>query len=116
MVQALHYGSPQDRKRTIFLAAKRGEKLPSYPMPTHAAPPHTRKVNEVTLESVRRSTHDPKGYGAPFRSIVTEDVLTDLVRFPSQDVHYIVLTGSFSSPNLNGINSSNSVLLTAHQD
>jgi len=79
MVQALHYGSPQDRKRTIFLAALRGERMPQYPLPTHASPTHTRNVNGIKMESVRRPQANPNHHGAPFRPVVTEDILTDLV-------------------------------------
>ncbi|KAJ7134729.1 S-adenosyl-L-methionine-dependent methyltransferase [Mycena epipterygia] len=36
VLQAGQYGAPQDRERIIFVAAKRGHKLPDFPIPTHA--------------------------------------------------------------------------------
>jgi DNA (cytosine-5)-methyltransferase 1 len=46
-LNAMHYGDPQDRKRVISFAAKRGYALPEAPRPTHGNEPNLRKIVTV---------------------------------------------------------------------
>ena len=38
VLNALHFGVPQDRQRLFLMGARRGQRLPEYPSPTHALP------------------------------------------------------------------------------
>lgn len=42
LLRSRDYGSPQERNRLFFLAARSGIPLPSFPAPTHANPKATR--------------------------------------------------------------------------
>lgn len=67
MVQMVDYGLPQIRKRFILIAAGPGEKLPSWPTPTHSSNPtgdqqplFTERDAIGGLTSDLHSLHDPE--------------------------------------------------------
>ncbi|KZT51803.1 S-adenosyl-L-methionine-dependent methyltransferase [Calocera cornea HHB12733] len=65
VLQAGKFGAAQHRARVFFWAARRGESLPEFPLPTH------------TWTTAKTKTRDERG-GAPLPQVGVRDVIGDL--------------------------------------
>ncbi|KAJ7675712.1 S-adenosyl-L-methionine-dependent methyltransferase [Mycena polygramma] len=92
VLQAGQYGAPQDRERVIFLAAKRGHKLPDFPVPTHA---FSRSAKKWKIPLRKRDRIVPPSYSrtdedhlyAPHPTVTIDDAIDDLPRFEWVNPH-----------------------------
>lgn len=97
VLQAGQYGTPQNRERVIFWAAKRGIPLPKHPVPVYAwkkgaiSPtlPIGTKMPPPTRSLVPGEPHQ----FAPLKPITVEAAIGDLVRFQSPP-SFLTLTHS----------------------
>ncbi|KAF9030701.1 S-adenosyl-L-methionine-dependent methyltransferase [Hymenopellis radicata] len=96
VLQAGHYGAPQDRRRVIILGSRRGVPMPKFPEPTHAFgrmpryncpgviadPTDEKKKRFLRIEPVTRS-RNPEDITmcAPLRPITVNDAISDLAEF-----------------------------------
>ncbi|KAJ7175968.1 S-adenosyl-L-methionine-dependent methyltransferase [Mycena filopes] len=80
--QAGSYGSPQDRERVIFLAAKQGHKLPEFPTPTHAFP--LRERDRIS------SKMDEEHSYAAHPAVTVNDAIDDLPQFDWVNPHTVI--------------------------
>ena len=77
VLQAGHYGVPQDRKRAILLAAAPNVKMPKFPQPLHTFKEYSLNVNmdgksfDVRSEGWRTAS-------APYRCVTVRDGISDL--------------------------------------
>jgi DNA (cytosine-5)-methyltransferase 1 len=85
ILEAGQYGVAQERERLIFFAAKRGQTLPDFPIPTHAfhkAPKKTKIPPRRSdfVEPPKRSK-DPSDFHlfAPEAAVTVDDAISDLV-------------------------------------
>ncbi|XP_054724016.1 DNA (cytosine-5)-methyltransferase PliMCI-like [Uloborus diversus] len=77
VLQAGNYGVPQTRRRAIILAAAPGEKLPSFPEPSHVF--SMRACQRSVVVDDKKYTPDFKfKVAAPYRTITVKDALSDL--------------------------------------
>ncbi|KAL0581108.1 hypothetical protein V5O48_000897 [Marasmius crinis-equi] len=96
VLQAGQYGSPQGRERIIFWGAKRGLKLPEFPIPTHAFPRSA--VWKLPCNKTRplpppTRSRDPDVTGylyAPLRAVSVFDAIDDLPPFEWINPHEII--------------------------
>lgn len=84
VLQAAAYGSPQGRNRVIFWGAKRGLRLPNFPIPTHAYEGrlcvHNLPTNQEKLPPATRSqTPGSWHLCAPLKATTVNDSIGDLV-------------------------------------
>ncbi|KAJ6624492.1 S-adenosyl-L-methionine-dependent methyltransferase [Mycena sp. CBHHK59/15] len=94
VLQAAQYGAPQTRRRVIFIAAKRGIPLPSFPLPSHAAPkgntfstlPINARMPPLTTSRVPNNYHQ----WAPHPHVTIKDAIGDLPRFDWSHPHKVV--------------------------
>ncbi|KAJ6477327.1 S-adenosyl-L-methionine-dependent methyltransferase [Mycena vitilis] len=92
VLQAGQYGAPQDRERVIFLAAKRGHKLPDFPAPTHA---FFRPAKKYKIPLRKRDRIVPPAYSrtdedhlhAPHPTVTVDDAIDDLPPFEWVNPH-----------------------------
>jgi DNA (cytosine-5)-methyltransferase 1 len=85
VLQAGQYGDPQDRERVIFLASRRGRKLPEFPIPTHAFPKAARrwKIPIRKRDRIRppmRIHGEEQHLFAAHPAVTVNDAISDLVR------------------------------------
>lgn len=83
LLNAAHYGSPQDRTRVIIWAAQFGLPMPYYPIPTHILLKSNvgvpRKVSTIgQIPFARRRENDEINF-APFREVTVKNAIGDLV-------------------------------------
>ncbi|KAJ7172149.1 hypothetical protein C8R46DRAFT_1084943 [Mycena filopes] len=95
ILQAGQYGAPQFRQRLIFFGAKRGCKLPEFPVPTHAFPKaagkHKLFIKDDFIPPVRRGRGpDDDHIFAPHATVTVEDAIGDLPPFDWINPHKIV--------------------------
>lgn len=83
VLQAGHYGAPQGRGRVIFWGAKRGLKIPNFPVPVYAFP---RGVHRVALPTgglmhpmTRSLVQGDYHQCAPLKAITVNEAIGDLV-------------------------------------
>lgn len=85
VLQAGQYGSPQSRRRVIFLGAKQGLPLPQFPIPTHFFPKAVQRVKLATgdfLYSCSRAKSNTEfHYSAPLPAVTILDAIGDLVSY-----------------------------------
>jgi DNA (cytosine-5)-methyltransferase 1 len=84
VLQAGHYGAPQGRGRVIFWGAKRGLKIPQFPVPVYAFPKGMHRISLPTggfMQPLTRSLV-PGDYHqcAPLKPITVNEAVEDLVR------------------------------------
>ena len=77
VLQAGHFGVPQDRKRAILLAAAPNVKMPSFPAPLHTFNDNSMNIN-MDGKSFDVNTERWKTPSAPYRSITVRDGISDL--------------------------------------
>ncbi|KAF8211838.1 hypothetical protein K438DRAFT_1957642 [Mycena galopus ATCC 62051] len=85
-VEAGQQGSPQNRQRLVFYGARRGCKLPDFPVPTHAFPKAAQKhqlfmKNDYIPPAKRGRGPDDDHIFAPHATVTVEDAIGDLPRF-----------------------------------
>ncbi|KAJ7695671.1 S-adenosyl-L-methionine-dependent methyltransferase [Mycena rosella] len=91
VLQAGQYGTPQDRERVIFLAAKSGHQLPQHPTPTHAFFKAARRF-KVPIRPGRgirppaRSQEETHLYAA-HPAVTVDDAISDLPAFDWVNLH-----------------------------
>ncbi|ESK94207.1 dna (cytosine-5)-methyltransferase -like, partial [Moniliophthora roreri MCA 2997] len=99
ILEAGQYGCPQSRKRIIFLGAKRGLKLPDFPIPTHAftkacawrVPCNPKKrLLPVTHSKDSESIEGGSYHYAPMNPISIKDAIGDLPAFEWKNPHHII--------------------------
>ncbi|KAJ7784448.1 S-adenosyl-L-methionine-dependent methyltransferase [Mycena metata] len=93
--QVGEYGAPQDRERVIFVAAKRGHKLPELPTPTHAFFKTGRDWKFPLRKSDRirrsnRSNTDEENVYAAHPAITVDDAIDDLPKFDWVNPHTVI--------------------------
>ncbi|KAJ6502172.1 S-adenosyl-L-methionine-dependent methyltransferase [Mycena sanguinolenta] len=86
VLQAGQHGAPQGRERLIFFGAKRGCKLPEFPIPTHAfsRPPRQYQLfiqNDFIPPARRGRGPNDDHIFAPHASVTVNDAIGDLARF-----------------------------------
>ncbi|KAJ7079074.1 S-adenosyl-L-methionine-dependent methyltransferase [Mycena belliarum] len=93
-LQAGQWGAPQSRERLIFFGAKRGCKLPEFPVPTHAfhksANEYKLFLNNDFIPPPRRGQGIDNHIFAPHASITIEDAIGDLPQFDWKNPHNII--------------------------
>ncbi|KAJ7256535.1 S-adenosyl-L-methionine-dependent methyltransferase [Mycena haematopus] len=94
VLQAGQYGSPQDRQRLIFFGAKRGCKLPEFPIPTHAFSKPAKKYqlfiqNDHIPPAKRGRGPDDDHIFAPHASVTINDAIGDLCRYDWINPHIL---------------------------
>ncbi|KAG6854702.1 hypothetical protein C0991_002414 [Blastosporella zonata] len=93
VLQAGQYGAPQSRSRIIFWGAKRGVKLPDFPLPVCA---FERTINRqylptCVMEPITRSLDpDIKHQCAPLPAVTVNDAVGDLPPFDWVNPHRII--------------------------
>ncbi|THU75359.1 S-adenosyl-L-methionine-dependent methyltransferase, partial [Dendrothele bispora CBS 962.96] len=101
ILQAGQYGCPQHRQRIIFWGAKRGLKLPNFPIPTHAFGkaqfwklPIDRTGKQVLQPASRCPDPDPEKCHAfaPLKPVSVNDATSDLPPFDWVNPHRIIPT------------------------
>ncbi|KAJ7766897.1 S-adenosyl-L-methionine-dependent methyltransferase [Mycena metata] len=95
VLQAGQYGAPQHRERVIFFGAKRGCKLPEFPVPTHAflrpAYRHKLFIKDDFIPPARRGRGpDDDHIFAPHASVSIEDAIGDLPGFDWVNPHNVM--------------------------
>ncbi|KAF7363771.1 BAH domain-containing protein [Mycena sanguinolenta] len=94
VLQAGQYGAPQGRERLIFFGAKRGCKLPEFPIPTHAfsRPPQKYQLfiqNDYIPPARRGRGPNDDHIFAPHASVTVNDAIGDLPRFDWINPHIL---------------------------
>lgn len=79
MYIAADYGSPQRRERVIFMAARYGEILPSFPLPTHVTESHRRQILTLPTGDKLHPVGRSGKQHAPFCALTVADAISDLV-------------------------------------
>ncbi|KAJ7025347.1 S-adenosyl-L-methionine-dependent methyltransferase [Mycena alexandri] len=93
--QVGEYGAPQDRERVIFLAAKRGHKLPELPTPTHAFFKAGRdwkfplRKSDRIRRSIQSKTDEQHIYAA-HPPVTVDDAIDDLPKFDWVNPHTVI--------------------------
>ncbi|KAJ7459958.1 S-adenosyl-L-methionine-dependent methyltransferase [Mycena latifolia] len=92
ILQAGQYGTPQDRERVIFLAAKHGHKLPEFPTPTHVffKPARRFKIpmgRNYHIRPPTRSKADEIHLFAAHPAVTINDAIGDLRAFDWLNPH-----------------------------
>jgi DNA (cytosine-5)-methyltransferase 1 len=77
ILYAGHYGSPQPRRRVIFMASKRGIHLPDLPQPSHVAS-NIRLLNVSVDEGHSFTVSRRRMDSAPLGTVTVKDVIGDL--------------------------------------
>ncbi|THU75354.1 S-adenosyl-L-methionine-dependent methyltransferase, partial [Dendrothele bispora CBS 962.96] len=98
ILQAGQYGCPQYRERIIFWGAKRGLRLPDFPIPTHAFKAQSWKLpidwtgKQVLQPASRCPDPDPKKRHtfAPLKPVSVNDAIGDLPPFDWVNPHRII--------------------------
>ena len=80
LLQAGHYGTPQDRIRFILVAAKLGKPLPQLPQPTHEFENPNSLPVRLANERVARPIATARGR-ALHKMVSIEDACHDLARW-----------------------------------
>ena len=90
ILNAVHYGSPQRRRRIVFLASRQGYPLPAFPIPTHTAIKDAHKYSlptgDYVYPIVRHRPHSNLTdktvhyQMAPCQGVTVENAISDLVR------------------------------------
>jgi DNA (cytosine-5)-methyltransferase 1 len=79
ILQAGHYGLPQNRWRVFILAARANERLPSFPEPTHAFPRTTLFGATAFRDCVIKPVDDSQGFFSSLKPHSTVgDAISDL--------------------------------------
>ena len=87
LLQAAHYGAPQDRLRFFLVAARSGRTLPHLPQPTHDLSSLPVKCGSIKMPlelaggAVRIEAVNPGTGRAPHRAVTIGDAIGDLRRF-----------------------------------
>ncbi|KAK7034044.1 hypothetical protein VNI00_012475 [Paramarasmius palmivorus] len=98
ILEAGQYGCPQSRKRIIFWGAKRGLKLPDFPIPTHAFPRSCawtvpcnpgRQVMPVTRSKDPNIIASGGHHYAPLSPVSIRDAIGDLPAFDWENPHVV---------------------------
>lgn len=90
VLHAGHYGSPQVRRRVIFLASKRGTSLPEFPQPTHLAiNTQNLNTNVVAKEPYSFMVNKRKNQAAPLGPVTVIDTIGDLPGWEWENPHVI---------------------------
>lgn len=94
VLQAGQYGAPQGRGRVIFWGAKRGLKIPQFPVPVYAFPRGMHRISLPTggfMEPMTRSLI-PGNYHqcAPFKPITVNEAIGDLPAFDWKNPHQTI--------------------------
>ena len=89
ILNAVHYGSPQRRRRIVFLASRQGYPLPAFPIPTHTAIKDAHKYSlptgDYVYPIVRHRPHSNLTdktvhyQMAPCQGVTVENAISDLV-------------------------------------
>ncbi|KAF5373890.1 hypothetical protein D9758_000794 [Tetrapyrgos nigripes] len=100
ILQAGQYGCPQSRQRIIFFGARRGLKLPEFPIPTHAfwKPAHNWNLpidrsgkQKLYAASRSRDPHPQQGHAcAPLKPVSVNQAVSDLRAFEWMNPHLII--------------------------
>ncbi|KAF8643762.1 hypothetical protein AX16_008781 [Volvariella volvacea WC 439] len=94
LLQAGHYGAPQGRLRVIFFGAKRGLKLPEFPIPEYAFPDGAHFASLPTGERLAPATRSkvPGNYHqcAPLKPITINQSIGDLPSFDWANPHLVI--------------------------
>jgi DNA (cytosine-5)-methyltransferase 1 len=77
ILYAGHYGSPQLRRRVIFIASKRGIHLPDLPQPSHVAS-NIRLLNVLVGEDHAFTVSRRRMDSAPLGAVTVKDMIGDL--------------------------------------
>ncbi|XP_065218148.1 DNA (cytosine-5)-methyltransferase PliMCI-like isoform X2 [Planococcus citri] len=80
VLQAGHFGVPQNRRRAIILAAAPGEILPKYPEPTNS---FEENAITVLVDGQKVTTNVNWESSAPYRKLSVYDAISDLPTIPS---------------------------------
>lgn len=95
VLNAAHYGSPQQRRRVIVWAAKLGHPLPAFPSPSHFL--SRKDVMKLRISTIgdllpaSRSTQTDEvelHSCAPFPAVTVSDAISDLVCVFIQHFYY----------------------------
>ena len=79
ILQAGHYGLPQNRWRVFIFAALKGERLPSFPDPTHSFPRTTLFGATAFRDCVVKPIDIPNGlFGTLLQTVTVGDAIRDL--------------------------------------
>jgi DNA (cytosine-5)-methyltransferase 1 len=79
VLQAGYYGVPQNRWRVFVLAARQGEKLPGFPLPTHEFPRKTLfGAKEFRECIVNAPANVPNLFWSPLKMATVYDAISDI--------------------------------------
>ncbi|KAJ3825146.1 S-adenosyl-L-methionine-dependent methyltransferase, partial [Lentinula raphanica] len=94
VLQAANFGAPQSRERVIFMGARRGLKLPEFPIPTHTYSAKEHRLLEhadIKLSKSTRSRDPSRPHAfAPFRAVTVNDAIADLPAFDWKNPHLLI--------------------------
>ena len=93
VLQAGSYGVSQTRRRAFILAAAPGEKLPSFPEPTHV---FNRRGCQLSVVVGGRKFHPNFrwNYSAPYRTVTIRDAMSDLPPIANESKQEKMVYGS----------------------